>query len=357
MKVKIYQVNMERDTNRVAFVGYDSLPKFQGSSDIDSRIYDKVFEGEVNCFTLEKLYQIFNTEHPAGYKGRSMSVSDVVEIVDGNTGKSYFNYCDSFGFKMVSFEPDKTQISERFYDGDTANKISVLLVVPDKYPRMIEIEDSLEAMQRTVGGDIEEYMPFEDEVAVICNEEGKINGLPLNRAIYSEAPEVEMTYAQMAERFREVEKSREKSVIGYIVFTADSFDKPYSEEERTYVVSSNNKAFMPNMGGYSIYASSLDGSDKNVRIEQYMADVYGGKDGWKIERCYMKDDSKREMLDIIAGSFFVCYAPIESEKFQSLPKKMERKYAELFRYPEHFTRENGKLTAVPFKPKTKDLER
>ena len=71
-----------RDTNNVAFMNYESLPKFQGSSEIDSSLYDKVFEGEVNCFTLEKLYEIFNLEHPAGYKGRSMSVSDVVEIID-----------------------------------------------------------------------------------------------------------------------------------------------------------------------------------------------------------------------------------------------------------------------------------
>lgn len=160
MKIKIYQVNMERDENRVAFMGYDSLSKFQGSSDVDSKIYDKVFEGEVNCFTLEKLYEIFNREHPAGYKGRSMSVSDVVEIVDGNTGKSYFNFCDSFGFQRVSFEPDKTQTSELFCDGDKAEKISVLLIQPEKYQKMIEIEDSLEAMQRVVGSDIEEYMPF-----------------------------------------------------------------------------------------------------------------------------------------------------------------------------------------------------
>ena len=46
MKIKIYQVNMERDENRVAFMGYDSLSKFQGSSDVDSKIYDKVFEGK-----------------------------------------------------------------------------------------------------------------------------------------------------------------------------------------------------------------------------------------------------------------------------------------------------------------------
>ena len=57
---------------------------------------------------------------------------------------------------------------------------------PNKYPKMIEIDDTLEAMQAVVGGDIEEYMPFEDEVAIICNEEGKVNGLTPNRAVYEE---------------------------------------------------------------------------------------------------------------------------------------------------------------------------
>lgn len=45
MKIKIYQANMERDENRVAFMAYESLAKFQGNPDVDSRIYDKVFEG------------------------------------------------------------------------------------------------------------------------------------------------------------------------------------------------------------------------------------------------------------------------------------------------------------------------
>ena len=61
-------------------------------------------------------------------------------------------------------------------------------------------------------------------------------------------------------------------------------------ESRTYAVSSDNKAFRPNIGGYSIYASSLDGSDPCVRLEQYMASEYGGKNGWQIERYYMMSD-------------------------------------------------------------------
>ena len=151
---------MKRDTNNVAFMNYESLPKFQGSSEIDSSLYDKVFEGEVNCFTLEKLYEIFNLEHPAGYKGRSMSVSDVVEIIDGNTGKSYFHFCDSFGFQQISFKPEKTQVSDRFLSLADQEKISVLLVPVGKSPVVKEIPNTYEAMKELVGGGgLDEYMP------------------------------------------------------------------------------------------------------------------------------------------------------------------------------------------------------
>lgn len=105
------------------------------------------------------------------------------------------------------------------------SKIKVLLVEPEKYPKEIVIDDSLEAMQEVVGGDIEEYMPYDDDVAIICNEEGKMRGLPLNRAVY------------------------------------------------------------------------------------------------------VQDNDKKEMVDIICGKFFVCYAPPESESFQSIPNAFLRKWA------------------------------
>ncbi len=95
-----------------------------------------------------------------------------------------------------------------------------------------------------------------------------------------------MTYRKMKEYFRAAE-CQHQHLTGYIVFSPASFEKEYSLESRTYEVSSDNKAFQPNMGGYSIFASSLDGSDRYVRLEQYMAAEFGGKDGWQIERCYM----------------------------------------------------------------------
>ena len=50
----------------------------------------------------------------------------------------------------------------------------------------IEIESGLDALQRAVGGYIEAVYPYEDPVALIVNEEGKLNGLPLNRALRDE---------------------------------------------------------------------------------------------------------------------------------------------------------------------------
>ena len=107
--------------------------------------------------------------------------------------------------------------------------IRVLYLQAGKRAEIRETEENLKALQQLVGGDIEEYMPFEDDVAIVCNGEGKIRGLPLNRAI----------------------------------------------------------------------------RDENDSIQ-----------------------------DIIAGDFFICYAPVESESFESLPPEMEEKYRRKFEYPE-----------------------
>lgn len=65
-------------------------------------------------------------------------------------------------------------------------KITVLVVEPGEVPYVKEIDSGLESLQSEVDGWIEAIYPFDDPVAVICNEEGKLNGLPLNRAIISE---------------------------------------------------------------------------------------------------------------------------------------------------------------------------
>lgn len=172
-----------------------------------------------------------------GLKGTVTHVDDVGQIhMKWENGSSLALNVEVDTFKKI--EPEE--------------KISVVLVEPGKYPKLVEIEDTLEAMQETVDGYIEEYMPFDDEVAIVCNEEGKVNGLPLNRAVYGE---------------------------------------------------------------------------------------------------------NKEILDVIAGKFFIAYAPIESEKFQSMPKDLARKYLEKFKYPERFNQTENGIEAKAYKPVSKDMER
>lgn len=161
----IYQINVDRDTANVCFIGMESLEKIKGTKGVNAAAYDRVYDGKMDCISLENIYQKFNVDHPADYKGRSLSVSDVVEIRESDTLNPGFYFVDSIGFKSISF--DKSLCKEPVEAG--SGKISVLLVEPNKYPKMVEIDDTLEAMQGVVGGDIEEYMPFEDEVAIICN--------------------------------------------------------------------------------------------------------------------------------------------------------------------------------------------
>ena len=61
--------------------------------------------------------------------------------------------------------------------------MKVLLVEPNADPRAIEIDGSLASMQSLVGGLIEAIYPFSDPIALICNDEGKLTGLPQNRPL------------------------------------------------------------------------------------------------------------------------------------------------------------------------------
>jgi len=123
------------------------------------------------------------------------------------------------------------------------NKIRVLLVNPGEVPKTIELENTLDAMQKTVEGYIEEIY-ISDDIALICNETGKINSLALNRAIY---------------------------------------------------------------------------------------------------------DDNGKIVDIIAGSFFITYAPSNTEKFLSLSDEQIRKYEDKFKYPEYFFKVDGEIVVVKLK--------
>lgn len=172
--------------------------------------------------------------------------------------KGTVQYVDDIGQVHVSWENGSSLAlnveEDSFNKIEPPSKISVLYVEPGEYAKMIEIEDTLEAMQKLVGGYIEQSKLLDDSaVSIICNEEGKFNGMRPNRAIFSEG--------------------------------------------------------------------------------------------------------KEEIIDIVFGPFFVCYAPYGSEKFQSLPPEIAEKYSEVFKYPERFFRDfDGKIQALPYEPKIREAD-
>ena len=90
-----------------------------------------------------------------------------------------------------------------------------------------------------------------------------------------------MTYQELRKLFYTHEdKDPSTHLTAYITFSGfgSQNQKTYPWESRTYAISSNNKAYQPEKGGYSIYGSCLDGTDCGIRLEKYMRDEQGGKD-------------------------------------------------------------------------------
>ncbi len=121
--------------------------------------------------------------------------------------------------------------------------MQVVVVEPKKKPMVQDISPDLESMQKIVGGSIEAVYPFDEPLALICNEEGKLLNLPLNRALR---------------------------------------------------------------------------------------------------------DDEGNVYDIISGTFFVCAAPPDSDRFAGLTDQQAKTYMERFAMPEMFLNVGGNLLVLPY---------
>ena len=121
--------------------------------------------------------------------------------------------------------------------------MQVVIVEPKKKPIVQDIDAGLESMQKMVGGSIQAIYPFEEPVALIANEEGKLLNLPLNRALR---------------------------------------------------------------------------------------------------------DDEGNVYDIISGTFFVCAAPPDSDRFEGLTDQQVKTYTERFAMPEMFLDVGGDLFVLPY---------
>ena len=102
-----------------------------------------------------------------------------------------------------------------------------------------------------------------------------------------------MEYKRLKEIFQELKRtSPRENLTAHIIFTEDSFDKPYSLLSRTYCVNSDNNGFWTGLISRSIFAYCLDvASDQGVRLDWYMEEE-GNPGGWKVEECYILEQMR-----------------------------------------------------------------
>ena len=101
MRYTIYQVKHNNPDGRM-FMNNDWLVK--NGLRVHVSAYDCTYSGESVCPNgidefLEYLFARFNTRRPSGFKGHSMSVSDVVVLEEGGIKKAFF--CDSSGWRKA----------------------------------------------------------------------------------------------------------------------------------------------------------------------------------------------------------------------------------------------------------------
>ena len=170
MRIRVFQIDDSRDSKNLMFSSHEAVMKSAG---VDAEIYRQVYGGVVNCSDLEGVFSVCNTDFPAGYYGRSLSVSDVVEICDGE--QKGFYYCDVVGFQKIDFDISKVNRSDM---------LRILICETGKEPCEAEIRDELEAKQSVVGGLIEPvYFTRNDKVLVYCDEEFLLKGYEPNRKV------------------------------------------------------------------------------------------------------------------------------------------------------------------------------
>lgn len=102
-EVKLYQVDFDLDENGILFMPYETAKKhYTGISQLlepYKLVYEctvEIGDDDTDLKVLEDLFVEFNIERPDDFNGRSLSVSDIVQLNDK------FYYCDSFGWIEVS---------------------------------------------------------------------------------------------------------------------------------------------------------------------------------------------------------------------------------------------------------------
>lgn len=112
MRIRVYQVRTGEGNTRLIFSGSQELAMWGYSlTALPRAAYDLVFDGELAARDLDEVYSRLQLRQhliPDGFEGRSLSVSDVVEIIERGDDllceAEGLWFVDSFGFMPCDWD-------------------------------------------------------------------------------------------------------------------------------------------------------------------------------------------------------------------------------------------------------------
>lgn len=153
---------------------------------------------------------------------------------------------------------------------DNADVMEILLVEPGRRPRRVRIPGDFDSLQEAVAGHIECIYPFEDQIGIVCNEEGKLLGLPFNRALRNGRGKI---YDILVGNFLVVGLSDEE----FCSLTPELFEK-YEEFYHT-------PDRFRNLSGYVIVTPCEDSEVPDGPADQYVIEFLDERNNVKEFRC------------------------------------------------------------------------
>lgn len=167
MKIDNFDFEHDEELHKRTVELYGPLPE---RTDINSYTLKLDDDTIIISKGTEYVKEYENTMYFECYDDAKIVYDHFKDIITNNPEFDFHYMDEEKALEMVGLGPEK--------------EITILVIEPGKAPEKTTIENTLEAKQKMVGGYIQAIYPYDDPVALIMNEEGKINGMELNRALY-----------------------------------------------------------------------------------------------------------------------------------------------------------------------------
>lgn len=299
-----HEVTMKEDFNNVSFAKIPYYNRTWESFEFQSCMLSALgkYMTEVENKVLQKIRQETGTYRvKADIKEQALADDEQyqrllklkAEIVNGNKG--------------ALTESDKIEETVENYDLDfikeeiEASIDNALCNVYDKYK--VESGDIYPEQALEMGEIVDKLA---DMFVALCKQNSEIE---LDEALV-ESKNEHLTLEELEEKAHN--KEWEKAVI---VFKPESFDKEYSEQSRSYEVSSDANYFQSGKISSSLFGYCLDGTDQGVRLDLYMKALPEDNMGkrWLVDYCYIVDEDKIEETININPTFADFYAKVKAD--------------------------------------------